>query len=116
MDGRLLAGMPPEGCARDPFPGGRPGEPPPEREINVESADWLIAGFDSSQARFLMVTAITHHRVSSPIWGEREVHKLYAELGDIERALARIFGLLRRAGAIPPVAAPAGLGRRPAGP
>ena len=82
----------------------------------MESADWLSAGFDSSQARFLMVTAITHHRVSSPIWGEREVHKLYTELGEIEGALARIVDLLRRAGAIPPAAAPAGLRRRLAGP
>ncbi len=32
----------------------------------MECADWLESGFDSAQARFLMVTAITHHRFSSP--------------------------------------------------
>ena len=32
----------------------------------MECADWLEGGFDSAQARFLMVTAITHHRFSSP--------------------------------------------------
>ncbi len=108
--------MPRVVCAGDPYVRKTAGEPPPEREINVESADWLIAGFDSSQARFLMVTAITHHRVSSRVWGEREIRKLYTELGEIEGALARIFGSLRRAGAIPRAAAPAELGRRLAGP
>jgi hypothetical protein len=32
----------------------------------MEHADW-IQGFDAAQARFLMVTAITHHRFSSPV-------------------------------------------------
>jgi hypothetical protein len=36
----------------------------------MERTDWLDAGFDSAQARFLMVTAITHHRFNSQIWGE----------------------------------------------
>jgi hypothetical protein len=31
-----------------------------------------------------MVTAITHHRFSSPMWGEDEVRKLHAELAEIE--------------------------------
>ena len=39
----------------------------------MEHTDWLHAGFDSAQARFLMVTAITHHRFSSRIWGAGEV-------------------------------------------
>ena len=50
----------------------------------MERTDWLDAGFDSAQARFLMVTAITHHRFNSQIWGEHEVGKLHAELAEIE--------------------------------
>jgi hypothetical protein len=50
----------------------------------MERTDWLDGGFDSLEARFLMVTAITHHRFSSPIWGEGEVRKLHAELAEIE--------------------------------
>ena len=44
----------------------------------------LIQGFDAAQARFLMVTAITHHRFSAPVWGEHEVRKLHGELAEIE--------------------------------
>ena len=36
-----------------------------------------------------MVTAITHHRFSSPIWGEDEVRKLHAELAEIELMASR---------------------------
>jgi hypothetical protein len=50
----------------------------------MERTDWLDGGFDSGEARFLMVTAITHHQFSSPIWGEGEVRKLHAELAEIE--------------------------------
>ena len=50
----------------------------------MERTDWLDTGFDPVEARFLMVTAITHHQFSSPIWGEDEVRKLHAELGEIE--------------------------------
>ncbi len=50
----------------------------------MERTDWLDGGFDSVDARFLMVTAITHHRFSSPIWGEHEVRKLHAELVEID--------------------------------
>jgi len=50
----------------------------------MEHTDWLDGGYDSVVARFLMVTAITHHRFSSPIWGEDEVRKLHAELAEIE--------------------------------
>ena len=31
----------------------------------MERTDWLDVGFDSAQAQFLMVTAITHHRLRS---------------------------------------------------
>jgi hypothetical protein len=54
----------------------------------MEHTDWLDGGYDSVEARFLMVTAITHHRFSSPIWGEDEVRKLHAELAEID-VLAR---------------------------
>jgi len=37
-----------------------------------------------------MVTAIIHHRFSSPLWGEDEVRKLHAELAEIASAAARI--------------------------
>ena len=56
----------------------------------MERTDWLDAGLDPAGARFLMMTAITHHRFSAPIWGEGEVRKLHAELAEIE-------GLARRA-------------------
>jgi hypothetical protein len=51
----------------------------------MERADWLEEKVDAADARFLMVTAITHHRFSSPIWGGREVRKLQAELAEIAR-------------------------------
>jgi len=50
----------------------------------MERTDWLDGGFTSIEARFLMVTAITHHQFSSPIWGEDEVRKLHAELAEID--------------------------------
>jgi len=55
----------------------------------MELTDWLEGGFDSVDARFLMVTAITHHRFSSPIWGEHEVRKLHAELAEIDVLASR---------------------------
>ena len=55
----------------------------------MERTDWLDTGFDSFEARFLMVTAITHHQFSSPIWGEDEVRKLHAELAEIELLASR---------------------------
>jgi hypothetical protein len=57
----------------------------------MERADWLEDRVDSADARFLMVTAITHHRFSSPIWGAREVRKLHAELAEIARRAAEIL-------------------------
>jgi hypothetical protein len=53
----------------------------------LERADWLQAGFDAAQARFLMLTAITHHRFGSRAWGEDAVRSLYAELAEIEASL-----------------------------
>ena len=55
----------------------------------MERADWLEERVNSADARFLMVTAITHHRFSSPIWGEDEVRKLHAELAEIELMAGR---------------------------
>jgi hypothetical protein len=57
----------------------------------MEQTDWIHQGFDASQARFLMVTAITHHRFSSPIWGEHEVRKLHGELAEIESSAAQVL-------------------------
>jgi hypothetical protein len=56
----------------------------------VERTDWLNEGFDAAQAQFLMVTAITHHRFTSPLWGEDEVRKLQAELAEIAAAAAQV--------------------------
>ena len=57
----------------------------------MERADWLDGSVSSADARFLMVTAITHHRFSSPIWGAREVRKLQAELAEITKDAAQIL-------------------------
>ena len=57
----------------------------------MERADWLEERVDSADARFLMVTAITHHRFSAPIWGAREVRKLQAELAEIARHASEIL-------------------------
>jgi hypothetical protein len=57
----------------------------------MERADWLGGAFTPTQARFLMITAITHHRFSSQIWGDDEVRKLHAELAEIELMAARLF-------------------------
>ena len=57
----------------------------------MERADWLEGRVNSADARFLMVTAITHHRFSSPIWGAREVRKLQAELAEIAKHASEIL-------------------------
>jgi hypothetical protein len=57
----------------------------------MERADWLDERIDSADARFLMVTAITHHRFNSPIWGAREVRKLQAELAEIARHATEVL-------------------------
>jgi hypothetical protein len=70
------------------------GDPRPTRAIHIapvrggngmECTDWLDEGLNPAQARFLMLTAITHHEFSSPIWGEHEVRKLHAELTELDR-------------------------------
>jgi hypothetical protein len=71
-------GRHPEQVVTDPIVG---------RDVRtMERTDWLDKGFDASDARFLMVTAISHHRFRSPIWGEEEIRKLSAELVEIDRA------------------------------
>ena len=50
----------------------------------MERTDWLDQGYDSAAARFLMLTAITHHRFDSPVWGQDEVRKLHLELTEID--------------------------------
>lgn len=57
----------------------------------MERADWLERRVNSADARFLMVTAITHHQFSSPIWGAREVRKLHAELAEIAKHASEIL-------------------------
>jgi hypothetical protein len=57
----------------------------------MERADWLDGRVKEADARFLMVTAITHHRFSAPIWGAREVRKLQAELAEIARHAAVVL-------------------------
>jgi hypothetical protein len=68
----------------------------------MEHTDWIHQGFDAAQARFLMVTAITHHRFSSPIWGEREVRKLHGELAEIGDRGFRSVGSSASASAMAP--------------
>lgn len=55
----------------------------------MERTDWLDQGYDSTAARFLMLTAITHHRFDSPIWGQDEVRKLHLELTEIDLLTTR---------------------------
>jgi hypothetical protein len=50
----------------------------------MERTDWLDQGYDSAEARFLMLTAITHHRFDSPIWGQDGVRRLQLELAEID--------------------------------
>jgi len=57
----------------------------------MERADWLEGGVKPGDARFLMVTAITHHRFNAPIWGAREVRKLQAELAEITKRAGEIL-------------------------
>src|ERR1700720_1513209 len=51
----------------------------------MERTDWLDEGLSSAEACFLMLTAITHHKFSSPAWGEHEVRKLHAKLAELDR-------------------------------
>jgi hypothetical protein len=65
----------------------------------MERTDWLDKGFDASDARFLMATAISHHRFRSPMWGEEEILKLYAEAAEIDRAAEQAIAGEQRGGA-----------------
>jgi len=56
----------------------------------MESTDWLDKRLGAAEARFLMLTAITHHRFSSPIWGEHEVRKLHFELTEIDMLTTQV--------------------------
>ncbi len=80
----------------------------------MERADWLDDGLNSADARFLMLTAITHHEFSSPIWGEDEVRKLHAELAEIDlmasQATVEHGGDPRSARAAPTAQAPRNTG------
>jgi hypothetical protein len=55
----------------------------------MERTDWLDEGLSPTDARFLMLTAITHHKFSSPAWGEHEVRKLHAELAELDRLVTQ---------------------------
>jgi hypothetical protein len=55
----------------------------------MERTDWLDEGLNPADARFLMVTAITHHQFSSPIWGAHEVRKLHAELAELDQVVTQ---------------------------
>jgi hypothetical protein len=72
----------------------------------MERADWLDGHVNPADARFLMATAITHHRFSSPIWGAREVRKLQAELAEITKDSAEILHEHHAAVRKPPRPAP----------
>jgi hypothetical protein len=76
----------------------RPGGTRPHRqqqEAGMEHADWLDAGYDTAQARFLMMTAITHHRFTSPCWGADEIRSLHAELREIDASAAEVLASRR---------------------
>jgi len=58
----------------------------------MERTDWLDEGLSPADARFLMLTAITHHKFSSPAWGEHEVRKLHAELAELDQLVTQASG------------------------
>jgi hypothetical protein len=55
----------------------------------MERTDWLDEGLSPADARFLMLTAITHHKFSSAAWGEHEVRKLHAELAELDQLVTQ---------------------------
>jgi hypothetical protein len=55
----------------------------------MERTDWLDEGLSPADARFLMLTAITYHKFSSPAWGEQEVRNLHAELTELDRLVSQ---------------------------
>jgi len=60
----------------------------------MERTDWLDQGYDPAAARFLMLTAITHHQFDSPAWGQDEVAKLHLELTEIDLLAAQFSGAM----------------------
>ena len=56
----------------------------------MERNSWRDAGLAPAEARFLMLTAITHHRFSSPIWGQHELRKLNAELAELDALVYKV--------------------------
>jgi hypothetical protein len=58
----------------------------------MERNSWQDAGLAPAEARFLMLTAITHHRFSSPIWGQHELRKLNAELAELDALAYKVLG------------------------
>lgn len=68
----------------------------------MERTDWLDEGLSSADARFLMMTAITHHRVSSPIWGQHEVLKLHAELAEIQQLAVKVVAEQKQSSRVRP--------------
>jgi hypothetical protein len=75
-------------CSGGPEQPSLPERPTSSRDDRQETAmkrnSWQDAGLAPADARFLMLTAITHHRFSSPIWGRRELRKLNAELAEFD--------------------------------
>jgi hypothetical protein len=59
----------------------------------MERTDWLDEGLSPADARFLMLTAITHHTFSSPAWGEHKVRKLHAELAELDQLVTQAVAL-----------------------
>jgi len=57
----------------------------------MERTDWQDEGFTAEDARFLMATAITHHRFRSRMWDETEIKKLTRELAEIDAAAERVI-------------------------
>src|ERR1700745_4144133 len=79
--------------ARTPRRGSRRSGPRKRQETRMERTDWLDEGLSPADARFLMLTAITHHTFSSPAWGEHEVRKLHAELAELDQLVTQAVAL-----------------------
>ncbi len=56
----------------------------------MERTDWMNGGLNPAHARFLMLTAITHYRFTSPAWGSTRSAKLHDELAAFDALAARV--------------------------
>jgi hypothetical protein len=65
----------------------------------MEHPDWMNAGLDSASARFLMLTATTHHRFSSPA-PARELALAYHQRREHEGGNAQLETSLRGPGKV----------------